>query len=102
MLPNLFDARPAMPVFAATSPHRLPARHARLQLRHWRPVGAMALLTAGLLLGGPSQAQVGSTSQAGTRTVNEWLSRMHEASRQRAYTGTLVVSAGATMSASKI
>ena len=34
--------------------------------------------------------------------VNEWLTRMHEASRQRAYIGTLVVSAGAAMSASKI
>ena len=99
MLPNPFDARPAMPVIAATS---FRPRHPRSKLRHWSPVGAMALLTAGLLLGGPSQAQVGSSPQAGTRTVNEWLSRMHEASRQRAYTGTLVVSAGSSMSASKI
>ncbi|MEX1168270.1 MAG: MucB/RseB C-terminal domain-containing protein [Hydrogenophaga sp.] len=37
-----------------------------------------------------------------TRTVNQWLTRMHEASRQRAYTGTLVVSTGASMSASRI
>ena len=34
--------------------------------------------------------------------MNEWLMRMHEASRQRAYMGTLVVSAGASMSASRI
>ncbi len=73
-----------------------------LRTKRWRPVGAMALLTAGLLLGGLSQAQVPQSGQSGPRTVNEWLSRMHEASRQRAYTGTLVVSAGATMSASKI
>jgi sigma-E factor negative regulatory protein RseB len=100
MTPNLFDAKPAMPVFAATLSRR--PRQAHVKLRHWRPVGALALLAAGLLLGAPSQAQVGSTPQTGTRTVNEWLSRMHEASRQRAYTGTLVVSAGASMSASKI
>lgn len=102
MTPKLFDARPTMSVFAAIFPHR--PRTARVHLRHWRPAGAVAMLAAGLLLGGASLAQVGSTTaQAGTaRTVNEWLSRMHEASRQRAYTGTLVVSAGASMSASKI
>lgn len=38
----------------------------------------------------------------GTRTVNQWLTRMHEASRQRAYTGTLVVSTGSAISASRI
>jgi len=103
MSPNLFDVRPAMPVFAAIASRRQPFRYSHLHLRRWRPVGAIALLTAGLLLGGSSQAQVESTAQAtGSRSVNEWLSRMHEASRQRAYTGTLVVSAGASMSASKI
>lgn len=37
-----------------------------------------------------------------SRSVAEWLSRMHDASRQRSYIGTLVVSAGSSMSASKI
>ncbi len=37
-----------------------------------------------------------------SRTVNQWLARMHEASRQRAYTGTLVVSAGSAISASRV
>lgn len=37
-----------------------------------------------------------------SRSINDWLSRMHEASRQRAYMGTLVVSAGDAMSASRI
>lgn len=37
-----------------------------------------------------------------TRSVTEWLSRMHEASRQRAYMGTLVVSAGSSLSASRV
>jgi sigma-E factor negative regulatory protein RseB len=36
------------------------------------------------------------------RSVTEWLTRMHEASRQRAYVGTLVVSAGPSISASRI
>lgn len=35
-------------------------------------------------------------------TVREWLERLHEASRQRAYMGTFVVSSGADMAVSKI
>ena len=34
--------------------------------------------------------------------VAEWLTRMHEASRKRAYVGTFVVSTGATMSSARI
>lgn len=48
----------------------------------------------------PVHAQ--STAQAPTRSVNEWLTRMHEASNQRAYMGTLVVSTGSAMSVSRI
>lgn len=96
MTPNQFDISSATPPSVMRFPHRL-SRSGR-----WRPVGAMAMLAAGLLLGGSLQAQVNPGAPVGTRTVNEWLSRMHEASRQRAYTGTLVVSAGPTMSASKI
>lgn len=40
--------------------------------------------------------------KAGERSVVDWLVRMHEASRQRAYVGTLVVSAGSAMSSSRI
>jgi sigma-E factor negative regulatory protein RseB len=36
------------------------------------------------------------------RSVTQWLTRMHEASRQRAYTGTFVVSAGGSMASAKI
>jgi sigma-E factor negative regulatory protein RseB len=36
------------------------------------------------------------------RSVADWLMRMHEASRRRAYIGTFVVSAGGSMSSSKI
>lgn len=64
---------------------------------------AMALLAMTSALWQPSvQAQTQSPSSTSTRSVNQWLNRMHEASRQRAYTGTLVVSAGSVMSASRI
>ena len=43
-----------------------------------------------------------SAGASPTRSVTEWLTRMHEASRQRAYTGTLVVTSASTMSASRI
>ena len=39
----------------------------------------------------------------GDRTVSEWLARMHDASRQRSYVGTFVVSSGnGTMSSARI
>jgi len=66
--------------------------------RAWR-VAMVAALTAGACLTAVAQP---AAAQAASRSVSEWLTRMHEASRQRAYTGTLVVSAGASMSASKI
>ena len=49
----------------------------------------------------PLNAQTATTAEP-PRTVNQWLARMHEASRHRAYTGTLVVSTGTAMSASRI
>lgn len=100
MTPKLIDTGSTVPVSSGVAALCFPSASSRPG--RWRTGGAMALLAAGLLLGGLSQAQVVPTTQTGSRTVNEWLSRMHEASRQRAYTGTLVVSAGATMSASKI
>ena len=52
-----------------------------------------------MLLGaGSALAQSNGTEQ----DVNAWLSRMHEASRHRAYTGTFVVSAGAKTASAKI
>lgn len=41
-------------------------------------------------------------SQHADRSVADWLMRMHEASRRRAYIGTFVVSAGASLSSAKI
>jgi sigma-E factor negative regulatory protein RseB len=102
MMSNFIDLHPGMPSVALPTSQLEPLHNSRSRLARWRPVGAMALLATGLLLGSPASSQTGSSGQTSTRTVNEWLSRMHEASRQRAYTGTLVVSAGASMSASKI
>ncbi len=65
---------------------------------HALKLSALTLLLAGPWLGVHAQ----SMSAPPKRTVNDWLNRMHEASRQRDYTGTLVVSTGAAMSASRI
>lgn len=79
--------------------------------RRWRRLGGGNLRVRragmGLLLcmfgwaGAAAQAQE-SPAQPTSRSVTEWLTRMHEASRSRAYLGTLVVTAGSAMSASKI
>lgn len=58
------------------------------------------LLPLALLLG---QAPAGAdTPGSGERSIAEWLQRMHEASRRRAYVGTLVVSSGGAMSSAKV
>jgi sigma-E factor negative regulatory protein RseB len=79
--------------------HLAPNEAAWPGIRRWGAV-ALLVLTSGLAV--PAHAQSPTAGQAGTRSVNEWLTRMHESSRQRAYVGTLVVSAGSSMSASKI
>ena len=64
----------------------------------------------GLLLGslGAVQAQPPVAGPSSTdakvsdRSVSEWLMRMHEASRGRAYVGTFVVLAGGTLSSARI
>lgn len=73
---------------------RLPGRVFSRPAGRW---GALALMALVCGLAQPPLAQA-----EGSRSINEWLMRMHEASRQRAYMGTLVVSAGSTMSASRI
>ena len=50
-----------------------------------------------------SSANVAKPAQtAGYKSVNEWLVRIHDASRRRAYTGTFVVSVGADMASARI
>lgn len=68
----------------------------RPRLRRWVSVALVAL--AGTV-GVSTWAQAPATS---ARSLTEWLTRMHEASREMAYVGTLVVSAGTDMSASRI
>ena len=80
----------------------------------FHPAGLAGALLAGIMLlaAGHSlaQAPAGVTAGSGApleskppeRTVSEWLARMHEASRRRAYVGTFVVSSGASMASSKI
>ena len=63
---------------------------------HWPAVAMLSLA-----LWQPAQAQTDQGAPA-SRSLTEWLTRMHEASRHRAYTGTLVVNAGAALSASRI
>lgn len=49
-----------------------------------------------------AQKAVANQPPVAVRTVNDWLLRMHDASKQRAYIGTFVVSVGADMSSAKI
>ncbi len=60
--------------------------------------GVAALLT--LFLAASVLAQ--TSSKGAERSVNEWLTRVQEASRHRAYVGTFVVAAGANLSSSRI
>ncbi len=58
------------------------------------PASVLAQVAAPMAVATPS-----GSSELG---IAEWLSRMHDASRQRTYIGTFVVSAGANMSSAKI
>jgi sigma-E factor negative regulatory protein RseB len=67
----------------------VPFRIARQRLAH----GLLVLWAAGTLGLGTAQAgPAGRGEEKGERTISEWLQRMHEASRQRSYIGTFVVS----------
>lgn len=67
-----------------------------------RAASAFCVVVVAGLGTSPSLAQSPPSSPEEGRSVNEWLARMHEASRGRAYVGTLVVTAGSSMSASRI
>lgn len=83
-----------------------PAPVDRLRLAHgvlafWA-VGAMALAAA-QVAAGPNQPADPRPGEGRERTVNEWLTRMHDASRQRSYIGTFVVSSSnGSMSSARI
>ncbi len=65
---------------------------------------AWALGSAGLVAAqGAAPASAGGPAPERERSVNEWLMRMHEASRQRNYVGTFVVSSNSgAMSSARI
>lgn len=46
--------------------------------------------------------QVAAAAPVESRNINDWLMRMHEASKKRSYIGTFVVSSGGAMSSAKI
>lgn len=50
----------------------------------------------------PAPAQASSGTAAEAKSINDWLMRMHEASKKQAYIGTYVVSSGGTISSAKI
>jgi len=68
----------------------------------WRP---WALAVCALIALDPGWAQTSApagTTAAPAQSLNQWLDRLQDASRRRAYIGTFVVSAGSAMAASKI
>ena len=84
----------------------------RLSTFRLLPMRLGTLLACGCLLfaamagasppGGVAPAAVATEGRSSELGIAEWLARMHEASRKRAYVGTFVVSAGATMSSARI
>lgn len=59
--------------------------------------------TLGMAVAGPARKADGRAEARGERTVSEWLLRMHEASRNRSYVGTFVVSSSSgAMSSARI
>ncbi|WP_137920254.1 MucB/RseB C-terminal domain-containing protein [Hydrogenophaga sp. 2FB] len=94
----------ALPLSFRHSDVRSALRHLPLRerpgIRRWSAAALVALASGFMIPVHGQQSTPAATDQ--TRSVNEWLTRLHEASQRRAYVGTLVVSAGAAMSASKI
>lgn len=64
-------------------------------------LGLLAALLCSFSLGALAEQAAVPALPSG-RSVTEWLMRMHDASRDRAYTGTLVVSTGSVISSSRI
>ncbi|TNF59254.1 MAG: transcriptional regulator [Burkholderiales bacterium] len=77
--------------------------HGLLRPRRWSRL-LLPLLAAAVCALAQAQAPVSpdSATDAQSRSLTEWLTRIHDASRQRAYVGTFVVSAGGDISTSRI
>ena len=65
-------------------------------------MGAIGHVFAQTTVGVPSGASLAAEAKQPERNISEWLTRMHEASRRRAFIGTFVVSTGSTMSSARI
>ena len=75
----------------------------RWSRRFWTRLVLPALLGAvSVVAQAQSPAGTGAAGEVPARTLTEWLTRIHDASRQRAYVGTFVVSAGNEISTSRI
>lgn len=77
----------------------------RMPTLSWLRLILLSALLSGLVL--PAVADQGATGAASQvvareRSISEWLLRMHEASRRRAYIGTLVVSSGGSMASARV
>lgn len=76
-----------------------------LLLARCRAILAVAslMLVGGVSWAQPSPGPAGASSTiAEQRSIGEWLMRMHDASRKRAYTGTFVVSSDAMLASARI
>jgi sigma-E factor negative regulatory protein RseB len=81
-----------------------PGRTGRIAWRAWACTGAAFLamsVAVAQTAPGPA-APVPAPSAAEAKSINDWLMRMHEASRKQAYIGTYVVSSGGSISSAKI
>ncbi len=71
----------------------------------WCLACASGVLAQGVAQAGPQPGlapQQGSEAKGAERSISEWLMRMHDASRKRAYVGTFVVSSASSMSSARI
>jgi sigma-E factor negative regulatory protein RseB len=76
---------------ALTAPAFARLRMAQAALS-WSAAALLTLAAAHAAAAGPRVADQRASEGRAERTVNEWLTRMHDASRQRNYIGTFVVS----------
>ena len=88
-------------------PHR--AGNSFIKTMNFKPFRSVALVLTALLATNyvAGQAQFSNTPATATaaaesRSINDWLMRMHESSRNRTYIGTYVVSSGGVISSAKI
>src|SRR5688572_4772277 len=74
-----------------------------MSFKHFRLLAiAGYVLTAMNYVAAQVPPPVVAPTPAESQSINDWLTRMHEASRKRSYIGTFVVSSGGAMSSAKI